>query len=129
MALVKITNGDVTSLVSRGAYEKQYKDLGFHVVGDKPDKKEKAKQAEAKVEDIPEPVAEPEPDEVDAEADGEDAEIEELLEKPLSQWSNDELKLFVTAKNIDTSSAKKTSEVRAIVKKYLDDEAKNAAEA
>lgn len=127
MALVKITNGDVTSLVSRGAYEKQYKDLGFHIVSDKPEKKEK--KAEAKVEDIPEPVAEPEPDEVDVEADGEDAEIEELLEKPLSQWSNDELKLFVTAKNIDTSSAKKTSEVRAIVKKYLDDEAKNAAEA
>lgn len=128
MALVKITNGDVTSLVSRGAYEKQYKDLGFHIVGDKPEKKEKKAEA-PKVEDIPEPVAEPEPDEVDAEADGEDAEIEELLEKPLSQWSNDELKLFVTAKNIDTSSAKKTSEVRAIVKKYLDDEAKNAAEA
>ena len=124
MALVKITNGDVTALVTKGAFERQYKELGFRIAGNEP---KKVKKAEAKVEEIPEPVAEPEPDEV--EADGSDAEIEELLETPLSQWTNDELKFFVTAKNIDTSSAKKTSEVRAIVKKYLDNEAKNAAEA
>ena len=31
MAMVKISNGYVTQIVSRGAFETQYKKLGFHI--------------------------------------------------------------------------------------------------
>ena len=51
MAMVKISNGDVTQIVSRGAFETQYKKLGFQIVGDNQAieaKKEVKKVAEEK---------------------------------------------------------------------------------
>ncbi len=131
MAMIKITNGEVTNIVSRGAFDNVYKALGFYAVdGDEPVK--------ADVKPVSAPTtngditgfddAEAADDDIADEAQAEE-DFDELLEKPLSQWTNNELKSFVTAKGIDTSSAHKTSEVRAIVKKYLDNEAKNAAKA
>lgn len=132
MAMVKISNGEVTQIVSRGAYESQYKKLGFEIVGShKVAKTEKKVTEPEKVVNTPAPVTDVDDEDVDGDENSdEDADdFEELLEKPLSQWSNEELKAFVNAKGIDTASAKKTSEVRSLVKKYLDDEAKKAAEA
>lgn len=133
MAMVKISNGEVTQIVSRGAYESQYKKLGFEIVGSHKVAKTEKKAAEPeKVVNTPAPAAGDVDDEDidgDENSDEDADDFEELLEKPLSQWSNEELKAFVNAKGIDTASAKKTSEVRSLVKKYLDDEAKKAAEA
>ena len=59
------------------------------------------------------------------EAELSDAEfVEDILEKPLSQWTPDELKKFAEIKNIDTSEAKKVSQARAIIKKYLEEQQK-----
>lgn len=129
MALVKISNGVVTNIVSRAAYEEQFKKLGFDIVEDSAVVQKPAAIVVPDVEEIPEPeeVAD-EPVDVPEEQETSDDFVEELLEKPISQWTNDELKEFVKIKGIDTSSVKKTSEVRNIVKKYLEEEAKKAVE-
>lgn len=126
--MVKITNGSKIFEVSRGAYDSVYKGLGFHVVGTEPaeDKPPKEKtQVPPENEGNEEDEA---PGETEGEGEaGEGLDLDALLEKPLSQWEPDELKEFVRAKGIDTAGAKKVSQVRGIVKKYLEDQAKSEA--
>lgn len=124
MAMVKISNGEVTQIVSRGAFDTQYKRLGFQIVGDNKTtevKKEK-KKSEAQV-----PDDDFDADVADDTEDGDD--FEELLEKPISQWNKTEVKDFAAAKGIDIHGTKNANEAKEIIKKYLDDEAKKAAEA
>jgi hypothetical protein len=59
--------------------------------------------------------------------DGDD--FEELLEKPISQWNKMEVKDFAAAKGIDIHGTKNANEAKEIIKKYLEEEAKKAAEA
>lgn len=132
MAMVKISNGDVTQIVSRGAFETQYKKLGFQIVGDNKTtevKKEVKKAAEDKK---PESQV-PDDDDFDADAADDDTEdgddFEELLEKPISQWNKTEVKDFAAAKGIDIHGTKNANEAKEIIKKYLYEEAKKAAEA
>ena len=127
--MVTISNGKTTFRVTAGAVE-IYKSMGFHVVDDK--ENDQIKSVEHKEEKAAEDVAgEPETDGSDAEDEGveddaEEAYVTELLEKPLSQWSNEEVKEFVRIKGIDTSGAKKLSQVKDIIKAYLDEQVKNA---
>lgn len=127
--MVTISNGKTTFRVTAGAVE-VYKSMGFYVVDDK--ENDQIKPVERKEEKVAEDVAgEPEADGSDAEDEGveddtEEAYVTELLEKPLSQWSNEEVKEFVRIKGIDTSGAKKLSQVKDIIKAYLDDQVKNA---
>lgn len=132
MAMVKISNGDVTQIVSRGAFETQYKKLGFQIVGDNhaiEANKEVKKAAEENKSD----AQVPDNDDFDADAADDDTEdgddFEELLEKPISQWNKTEVKDFAAAKGIDIHGTKNANEAKEIIKKYLDDEAKKAAEA
>lgn len=129
--MVKITNGSKIFEVSRGAYDSVYKGLGFHVVGTEPaeDKPPKEKtQVPPEAEGDEEDGVSGENEEDGETEPGEEAvDLDALLEKPLSQWEPDELKEFVRAKGIDTAGAKKVSQVRGIVKKYLDDQAKAEA--
>lgn len=124
MAMVKISNGEVTQIVSRGAFDTQYKRLGFQIVGDNQavEAKKEEKKSEAQVHD----------DDFDADVaddteDGDD--FEELLEKPISQWNKTEVKDFAAAKGIDIHGTKNANEAKEIIKKYLEDVAKNEAEA
>ena len=127
--MVTISNGKTTFRVTAGAVE-IYKSMGFHVVDDK--ENDQIKSVEHEEEKAAEDVAgEPETDGSDAEDEGveddtEEAYVTELLEKPLSQWSNEEVKEFVRIKGIDTSGAKKLSQVKDIIKAYLDEQVKNA---
>jgi hypothetical protein len=130
MAMVKISNGDVTQVVSRGAFETQYKRLGFQIVGDNQAveaKKEVKKTAEEKKSEAHVPDDDFDADVADDTEDGDD--FEELLEKPISQWNKTEVKDFAAAKGIDIHGTKNANEAKEIIKKYLDDEAKKAAEA
>lgn len=128
MAMVKISNGEVTQIVSRGAFDTQYKRLGFQIVGDN----ETAEVKKVVEENKPE-VKVPDDDDFDADAADDDTEdgddFEELLEKPISQWNKTEVKDFAAAKGIDIHGTKNANEAKEIIKKYLDDEAKKAAEA
>ena len=127
--MVTISNGKATFRVTAGAVE-VYKSMGFHVVDDK--ENDQIKPVEHKEEKVAEDVtSESEADGSDAEDEGveddtEEAYVTELLEKPLSQWSNEEVKEFVRIKGIDTSGAKKLSQVKDIIKVYLDEQVKNA---
>ena len=130
MAMVTITNGEITTKVPMSAYQSQFKRTGFTIVSDKAKSaveekvEKKAEKKEQKVEEkepVEEQAEEVEVDDVD-EVDEDAAFVEEILEKPLSQWSTDELKEFVRIKGIDTKGAKKTSEVRSIVKGFLEEQ-------
>lgn len=46
--------------------------------------------------------------------------VAEIIEKPISQWSSDEIKRFAKIKNIDLDSVRKISEARKIVRSYLE---------
>lgn len=127
--MVVITNGVKTFKVPAGAV-KPYEGMGFRVVSDSEAKSIKSQQDKG---DNQPPVhqssgkgEEVESSEIDVEKSEEDAYIEELLEKPLSQWSNDEVKEFVRIKEIDTTGAQKISQVRVIIKNYLEEQSKNA---
>lgn len=131
MAMVKISNGEVTQIVSRGAFDTQYKRLGFQIVGDNKATEVKKEVKKAAEEKKPEAQV-PDDDDFDADVaddteDGDD--FEELLEKPISQWNKTEVKDFAAAKGIDIHGTKNANEAKEIIKKYLDDEAKKAAEA
>ena len=132
MAMVKISNGDVTQIVSRGAFETQYKKLGFQIVGDNQAIEAKKEAKKAAEEKKPESQV-PDDDDFDADAADDDTEdgddFEELLEKPISQWNKTEVKDFAAAKGIDIHGTKNANEAKEIIKKYLDEEAKKAAEA
>ena len=130
MAMVKISNGEVTQVVSHGAFETQYKRLGFQIVGDNKAtevKKEVKKATEEKKSEVQVPDDDFDADVADDIEDGDD--FEELLEKPISQWNKTEVKDFAAAKGIDIHGTKNANEAKEIIKKYLDDEAKKAAEA
>lgn len=131
--MVTITNGVKTFRVTAGAI-KPYEGMGFHVVSDE-DLKE-MQQEEEFYDDAGIPEKKPERDVTNSHTDdegtgaannnSEEAFIEELIEKPLSQWTNDEVKEFVRIKGIDTSGAQKVSQVRGIIKVYLEELNKNA---
>lgn len=119
--MVLITNGRTTLNVSMGAYSSVYKHKGFKIIGKNETKANVApvvKKEEAPVvEEVKEEevIAEEEPI-VESEVDW----TEELMEKPISQWSKDEVAKFAEAKGIDTSSAHKVGEAKDIVKKWIE---------
>lgn len=131
MAMVKISNGEVTQIVSRGAFDTQYKRLGFQIVED--NNVAEVNKEVKKAADVNKSESQvPDNDDFDADAaddteDGDD--FEELLEKPISQWNKTEVKDFAAANGIDIHGTKNANEAKEIIKKYLDDEAKKAAEA
>lgn len=132
MALIKITNGEVTNIVTRGAFDKQFKHLGFWPVDDEVVEEVKHTKAPKKVEAPVEPEADVDGEDGEEDADTEedtDAFVDELLEKPISQWNKQEVKDFAAAKGIDLKGTKNANEAKEIIKKYLEDIAKNEAEA
>ena len=133
--MVTITNGINTFRVTAGAV-KPYKSMGFHVVSDI-ELEEMKQLVHESVDNSVESgstlrksnhnagrVIDYGRDKEDNVNDEDTAFVEELLEKPLSQWSSEEIKDFVKIKGIDTSGAQKMSQVRGIIKSYLEGEQK-----
>lgn len=135
--MVEIMKGKKRFRVPAGAVE-VYKGMGFRVVnGSEPVSTLKEKEpvdtgdGDEDVTDIPgfddgdagEDAGTGDEDEDVSESDVTDEEkyANELLEKPISQWSTEEIKEFARIRGIDTSAAKKVSDARNIIKKYLDD--------
>ena len=48
--------------------------------------------------------------------------MEEILEKPISQWSKGEVKRFAAIKKIDISGTKNANEAKEIIKSFIDGE-------
>ena len=101
--MVKITNGVNVFEVTRGAFDGIYSRQGYKLVDEK---------AEAKA---PEAPAAPEKSE-------DDIFVEEILEKPISQWNTEEVKRFAAIKEIDISGTKNANEAKEIIKSFIDGE-------
>lgn len=99
--MVTITNGVKTFDVPAGAVN-GFKTAGFKLVNGKSKKK-----------------AEKEPA-IDEQSEQE--QQDDLLEKPLTKWTKDEIKEFAASNGIDISGTKNANEARELVKKFLDGE-------
>lgn len=98
--MITLTNGTKSFRVPAGA-AKVYGSMGFYVA------------ESGKNQDLGHMGEMPE-------ADGGMGSLDDLVEKPLSQWTNEEVKEFVKIKGIDTSGVQKVSQVRSIIKEYLE---------
>lgn len=100
--MVDITNKVDTYSVTKGAYEDIFKAQGFKPVEEeKEDKKETVEETKKT---------------------DEEAYIEELMEKPISQWNKEEVKTYASLKNVDISNTKNIGEARNIIKQSIDKE-------
>lgn len=101
--MVKITNGVNVFEVTKGAFDGIYSRQGYKLVDEKVEAKAlKAPAASEKSED--------------------DIFVEEILEKPISQWNKEEVKRFAAIKEIDISGTKNANEAKEIIKSFIDGE-------
>ena len=101
--MVKITNGVNVFEVTRGAFDGIYSRQGYKLVN------EKVETKDTKVNETPEKTE----DEIF---------VEEILEKPISQWNKEEVKRFAAIKEIDISGTKNANEAKEIIKSFIDGE-------
>lgn len=122
--MVKCTNGMAVIEVTEGAYNTIFKDQGYRPITDevKVPVAPVVVPAEEKVETPVEDNSEVESEEqTDAYVPEEKDEIDSLLEKPIGQWSNDEVKAFAEAKGIDITGTKNAKEAKGRIRKFLED--------
>jgi hypothetical protein len=103
--VVKITNGVNVFEVTRGAFDGIYSRQGYTIMNEKvaeSAKTPKALKAPEKTED--------------------EIFVEEILEKPISQWNKGEIKRFAAIKEIDISGTKNANEAKEIIKSFIDGE-------
>lgn len=101
--MVKITNGVNVFEVTRGAFDGIYSRQGYTIMNEKAAKDAKtpeAPKAPEKTED--------------------ETFVEEILEKPISQWNKDEVKRFAGIKEIDITGTKNANEAKEIIKSFLE---------
>ena len=104
--MIIITNGINEFEVSRGAYESIFRKQGYSVVVD----------TETEVVENNKDAAAAEP------AKQVDKDAEALMEKPISQWTKNEVKSFIDKKRIDVSGITSFNEVKDRVRKYIEEE-------
>lgn len=121
---VKITNGNAEFEVTKAAFKNAFEQQGFRIVDDTvpvihnrfEDKFDVNLDMEAelgKVEDSKPEMA------TEVELSEDDLFVQEMLEKPISEWTKGELKRVAKIKGIDLSNADSTSKARQIVSKAM----------
>lgn len=101
--MVKITNGVNVFEVTRGAFDGIYSRQGYTIMNEKA------------VKDVKTPEASKAPEKTEDEIF-----VEEILEKPISQWNKEEVKRFAAIKEIDISGTKNANEAKEIIKSFLE---------
>lgn len=96
--MVKITNGVNVFEVTRGAFDGIYSRQGYTIVD------EKKEVNEVKV---------PEKTE-------DEKFVDEIVEKPISQWNKEEVKRFAALKEIDIAGTKNVNEAKEIIKSFIE---------
>ena len=96
--MVKITNGVNVFEVTRGAFDGIYSRQGYTIID------------ESKKDEINDAVEKSE----------EESFIDEIIDKPISQWGKDEVKRFTSIKDIDITGTKNVSEAKEIIKHFLE---------
>lgn len=105
--MIKITNGREVFDIPKGAFP-QFATQGYHIVeenGKKISKASNSKEKEAK--EIIDPEVET------------PQEILDLEEKPIGQWSKDEVKMYAEFRGIDLHGTKNANEAKELIKQYL----------
>lgn len=102
--MVLITNGVNRFWVTKGAFSGVYSKQGYTIENDKK---------------VIAAVQMPSPKSLDEKF------LEEIEEKPLSQWSKDEVKKFAALKDIDLSGTKNINEAKALIKDFMEANAEN----
>lgn len=105
--MVKITNGVNIFEVTDGAYKNNFKKLGYKIVNEK-GSKAKAEKQEVEVDNA-----------VEEKAAEETIKMSELVEKPLSNWTKDEVKKFAKANEIDITGTKGVDEAKERINDFL----------
>lgn len=101
--MVKITNGVNVFEVTRGAFDGIYSRQGYTLMNEKKAKAKKENESELT------------PEKTDDEKF-----LEEIVEKPISQWNKEEVKRFAALKEIDISGTKNANEAKDIIKSFLE---------
>lgn len=96
--MVKITNGVNIFEVTRGAFDGIYSRQGYTVV----DEAVKRKAADC----VPEKTED-------------ELFLDEILEKPISQWNKEEVKRFAALNDIDIAGTKNANEAKNVIKEFL----------
>ena len=96
--MVKCTNGVYTFCVTEGAYDNYYKPQGYTKIVDE-------QNESVFVEDI-------------------DDEQGMVLEKPISQWTKQEVKDFAAANGIDISGTRNVGQAKEIIKDFIERQAR-----
>jgi hypothetical protein len=102
--MVKITNGVNVFEVTRGAFDGIYSRQGYTIMDEK---KAEAVVKEEKKQNVPEKTED-------------ELFIEEVMEKPISQWNKEEVKRFAALKELDITGTKNAGEAKEIIKAFLD---------
>ena len=102
--MVKITNGVNIFEVTRGAFDGIYSRQGYVIFNDtgKEETFVKGRKTNEKTDD--------------------ERFIDEMIEKPISQWNKEEVKRFAAIKEIDISGTKNANEAKEIIKSFIDGE-------
>jgi len=98
--VVKITNGKEIFEVTRGAFDGIYSRQGYTIL----DENKSAEQNENP--NVPEKTED-------------EKFLDEIIEKPISQWNKDEIKRFAVLKEIDITDTKNANEARELIKEFL----------
>lgn len=111
--MVKCTNGMIVIEVTEGAYETIFKDQGYRKLDEEHVSTIETESANDGVDTV---------EAATSETVGIDSgEFASLLEKPISQWSNEEVKSFAEAKGINISGTRNAKEAKARIRKFLDE--------
>lgn len=98
--MVKITNGKNVFEVTRGAFDGIYSRQGYTILNEQVPGQQENKEPE-KTED--------------------EVFVDEIIEKPVSQWNKDEVKKFAALKGIDISGTKNAGEAKELIKAFLEE--------
>lgn len=96
--MVKITNGVNVFEVTRGAFDGIYSRQGYTILDEN--------KVAVDLADIP------------VKTDDEKF-IDEIIEKPISQWNKEEVKRFAALKEIDITGTKNANEAKEIIKDFI----------
>lgn len=100
--MVKITNGINVFEVTRGAFDGIYSRQGYTIMDEK-----KAATEKVEVTETPEKTED-------------EKFLDEIIEKPISQWNKEEVKRFAVLKGIDIAGTKNAGEAKAIIKDFIE---------
>ena len=130
--MVRITNGINTFEVTKGAFDGIFSHQGYHIVECNDNYNEACNSTSDVITDDGNKNGNEDVDGDNVsnttgntgvngnEKSDDDKYCEEILEKPIAQWSKEEIKKFAEIKEIDITGTKNAGEARDRIKAYLE---------